>query len=72
MAAQTRTFTVRRLLTIGYSFYIHKRNHRQASPPVPYLRLRGYWLGQAGFAVGQRVRVDVMAGRITITPSEEV
>jgi len=71
MAAQTRTFTVRRLLTVGYSFYIHKRSHRRPPPPVPYLRLRGYWLEQAGFAVGQRVRVDVVGGRITITPTEE-
>jgi toxic protein SymE len=71
MAARIRVFAARRLLTIGYSFYIYKRNHRRPPPPVPYLRLRGYWLRQAGFAVGQRVRVDVIDGRITITPSKE-
>ena len=60
MAARIRTLTACRLLTIGYSFYIHKRSDRRPPPPVPYLRLRGYWLKQAGFAVGQRVRVDVL------------
>ncbi|WP_158756215.1 SymE family type I addiction module toxin [Dyella sp. S184] len=71
MAARIRTLTACRLLTIGYSFYIHKRSDRRPPPPVPYLRLRGYWLKQAGFAVGQRVRVDVVNGRITIIPSQE-
>lgn len=71
MAAQPRTFTVRRLLTIGYSFYIHKRNHCRPSPVVPYLRLRGYWLKKAGFNAGQKVRVDVLDACITITPSAE-
>ncbi|WP_082582693.1 SymE family type I addiction module toxin [Frateuria sp. Soil773] len=71
MAARIHAFAARRLLTIGYSFYIYKRSHRRPPPPVPYLRLRGFWLRQAGFAVGQRVRVDVIDGRITITPSQE-
>ncbi len=71
MAAQPRTFNVYRLLTIGYSFYTQNRTHRRPPPAVPYLRLRGYWLREAGFAVGQRVRVDVRDGRITITSSAE-
>ncbi len=69
MPAQSRTFIVRRLLTIGYSFYAYKRSQSQPSLAVPYLRLRGYWLRQAGFAVGQRVRIDILDGRITITPT---
>jgi Toxin SymE, type I toxin-antitoxin system len=71
MATRIRTLTACRLLTIGYSFYIHKRSHRRPPPPVPYLRLRGYWLRQAGFPVGQRVRVDVVDGCITIIPVRE-
>lgn len=69
MAAQPRTSTARRLLTIGYSFYAYKRSQSQPSRAVPCLRLRGYWLKQAGFAVGQRVRIDILDGRITITPT---
>lgn len=72
MAARIRVFAARRLLTIGYSFYIHKRSHHRPPLPVPYLRLRGHWLRQAGFAVGQRVCVDIVNGRITITLGKEV
>lgn len=36
---------------------------------VPVLRLLGLWLGQAGFSPGQRVSVQVEAGRIVITPA---
>jgi toxic protein SymE len=36
--------------------------------PVPFLRLRGQWLGQAGFEVGERVRVAVEPGRLVIEP----
>lgn len=69
MAARIRAFTTRRLLTIGYSFY---RSSRRPPSSVPYLRLRGYWLKQAGFAVGQKVDVDIIDGRLTITPIKEV
>jgi len=39
-------------------------------PEVPYLRLRGYWLQQAGFPAGQRVKVHVADGCITIVPAQ--
>jgi len=35
---------------------------------VPYLRLRGRWLRDAGFAIGRNVRVEVSEGRLTIVP----
>ena len=35
---------------------------------VPYLRMRGRWLGRAGFTIGQRVKVDVDQGRLLIEP----
>jgi hypothetical protein len=39
-------------------------------PEVPYLRLRGYWLQRAGFSAGQRVKVHVADGCITIGPAQ--
>jgi len=33
---------------------------------VPYLRLRGRWLKEAGFDVGRNVRIEVGEGRLTI------
>ena len=58
-----------------YSFYPPSRPRPWEIPsdysvpePVPFLRLRGQWLGQAGFAVGERVRVAVEPGRLVIEP----
>jgi hypothetical protein len=34
------------------------------------LRLRGYWLQQAGFSAGQRVQVHVADQCITIVPAQ--
>jgi Toxin SymE, type I toxin-antitoxin system len=36
--------------------------------PVPYLRLAGNWLEQAGFTPGQKVSVSVEDRVLTITP----
>jgi hypothetical protein len=33
---------------------------------VPYLRLRGRWLQEAGFAIGRHVRIELSEGRMTI------
>lgn len=38
---------------------------------MPWIRLAGQWLEQAGFSVRTRVRVHVEAGRLIITPEEE-
>lgn len=34
--------------------------------PMPFLRLRGRWLKQAGFAIGANVRVEVGPGRLVV------
>jgi hypothetical protein len=34
---------------------------------VPFIRLRGRWLEQAGFEIGDKVKVEVEAGRLVIT-----
>lgn len=34
--------------------------------PMPFLRLRGRWLDQAGFGIGANVRVEVSAGRLVV------
>ena len=40
-------------------------NHRPLEP-MPFLRLRGRWLDQAGFAIGSQVRVAVSRGRLIV------
>ncbi len=37
---------------------------------VPYLRMRGRWLEELGFARGGRVRVVAERGRLVIEPLE--
>lgn len=34
--------------------------------PMPFLRLRGRWLDEAGFAIGANVRVEVASGRLVL------
>ena len=34
--------------------------------PMPFLRLRGRWLDQAGFGIGANVRVQVSSGRLVL------
>jgi toxic protein SymE len=40
-----------------------------AEPFVPYLRLRGKWLSELGFAAGSQVAVTASPGRLVITPA---
>lgn len=71
MAAQRIASLRPRLLSITGSRYDYQlRGERPRPPEVPYLRLRGYWLQKAGFSVGQRVKVQVGDGCITIIPAE--
>lgn len=69
MAARTSISHKSRLLTVGYSFYTYRRDRLPPSSTVPYLRLRGHWLRQAGFTVGQKVSIQITDGRITIVPT---
>lgn len=75
MTAQAASPLWFRQLTIGYTRYAchklcGKRNHWPLPPPVPFLRLQGYWLQKAGFVIGQRVCVQVSEQRIVIVPAE--
>lgn len=38
--------------------------------PMPFLRLQGRWLDEAGFAIGANVRVEVSAGRLVVELAE--
>jgi hypothetical protein len=49
-----------RRLTVGY-FTTNK-----PGVDVPFLRLFGRWMQDAGFVIGRRVRVEVAEGRMTI------
>jgi toxic protein SymE len=56
-----------RRLTVSY----HRPDSRSRVPvrrlaPMPFLRLQGRWLAQAGFAIGSQVRVEVTAGRLVL------
>ena len=42
-----------------------KPPHR-ALPDKPQLRLQGRWLDEAGFAIGMRVGVQVMPGKLVL------
>ncbi|WP_236202960.1 SymE family type I addiction module toxin [Pseudomonas protegens] len=57
-----------RFATIAADFYpplgdVEYPQHRL----VPWLRLRGHWLQQAGFEVNQKIRIAVSKNRLVIT-----
>lgn len=71
MAAHVSVLHKSRLLSITGSRYEYQLDGRWPRPPeVPYLRLRGYWLQQAGFPAGQSVKVHVADGCIMIVPEQ--
>jgi len=39
----------------------------EARPRLPWIRLRGLWLAQAGFTPQTRIRVRIMHGCLVIT-----
>jgi hypothetical protein len=58
-----------RLLKVGYHYYdYHRDGQWTGSQAVPFLRLSGHWLKQAGFSVGQRAQVHVIDQCIVIIP----
>lgn len=58
-----------RRLKIAADFYPVHIKDKPPSPakPVPWIRLRGLWLRQAGFEVSEIVKVRVMKGCLVIT-----
>ncbi|SDS29736.1 type I toxin-antitoxin system SymE family toxin [Pseudomonas sp. R4-83] len=58
-----------RRLKIAADFYpVHiKDQPHSPAKPVPWIRLRGLWLRQAGFEVNENVKVRVMKGCLVIT-----
>lgn len=63
----------RRRLTVSSTPPEHRpsRFPRAPLPPIPFLRLRGRWLDEAGFAVGKPVRVVVARGLIALEVIDE-
>jgi hypothetical protein len=42
------------------------RSGHLPSEPMPFLRLQGRWLDEAGFTIGANVRIEVAAGRLVL------
>jgi len=42
-----------------------ERKVREAEP-MPYLRMQGRWLAEAGFGIGQTIAVDVREGELVL------
>jgi toxic protein SymE len=46
----------------------HKPAHLRTVPPLyPWMKLAGRWVEHAGFSPGQRVKIAVEHGKLTIT-----
>ena len=47
-----------------------KTLYRPPSKEVPFVRMRGNWLEEAGFRIGGKICVQVEPGRLVLTPRE--
>ena len=47
------------------SEYMDDKSYR--TNKAPYIRMIGYWLREAGFDIGEYIRVNVEEGRLIIT-----
>lgn len=71
MADHVSVFHKPRTLTITGSCYEYQLDGRWPRPPeIPCLRLRGCWLKEAGFLVGQQVQVHIDNQRLTIVAAQ--
>ena len=60
-----------RRLTVGHSYLeSHNANSNRPTKRVPHVRLCGLWLKDAGFTIGQHIKVEVSEGRLTIVPAD--
>lgn len=55
-----------RRLTVSYQYSEGRAPRSRPAAPMPFLRLQGRWLDQAGFTIGASVRVEVAAGRLVV------
>ena len=62
------SMTARRLTVSRHYPESRATAHRRPQwvTPMPFLRLQGRWLDEAGFAIGANVRVEVSAGRLVV------
>jgi toxic protein SymE len=62
-----------RNLTISSEYYVQLwPNGHLKSNSVPFIRLKGLWLRELGFEVGDLVTVCAKKGELIITPANEV
>jgi hypothetical protein len=61
-----------RKLTLTRAIRDRKSHYGYVRPTeVPLLRVQGKWMEQAGFHIGNRVRVEVQPGRLVLTLEDD-
>jgi len=64
----TSSAAVRKHIHVSTAYYPALEASRfGAYREVPYIRLRGHWLANAGFSPNDRLNVRIEAGRIVLT-----
>ena len=63
-----RTTLKERKLTVSKDFHEYQLRRYSPGEPVPWIRLKGFWLKEAGFVIGLPIRVQVEEQQLVITP----
>jgi len=58
-----------RRIKVNQAHYLYRLKDDQAGAgrPVPWIRLKGHWLQQAGFEINTPVKIRVMEGCLVLT-----
>jgi toxic protein SymE len=67
-ASQASSFRQLKVRKGYYPHQYHSKKQYSVPKPVPWVQIKGYWLNQAGFAIGTPLSVQVQNGCIIITP----
>ena len=59
-----------RLMKVGY-ICRDKASARGRSYDVPFIRMAGNWLADAGFGIGDQIQVEVKENQLVVTRLEE-
>jgi len=61
--------TQTRHIKVNHIYYDYKPKNAEpysATPPVPWIQMKGKWLAKAGFNINTPIKIEVSEGRLVL------